>query len=322
MITKFGQPYFDKSGSTTSTKGYNLYFAQQLIEGGSFLKLKLGWLGDLFKLFGLGSGSSTSLKLTGKEAIFFPMALATWVGLYIKTGKSYKSIPDLQSAAADGEFGSSADLIALADDMISAVFTELSGVVWGACNPPDDEVHPDKEGYEQFSSVCDNIVSIAQFALFYADAYKKPFSSGNEFDNVFVTGQLICSIAGFVQGKSNLSDQTDEDVSMALSWIYALVTLIDMFGDVALAAAAGDNAEDAILGVVGGDIMTNVGTFTDMAYTLSKNNPDFYPYAWIIMASVPAIGYIMSAAEAASESDDENNSNNNDSGCFISTFFK
>ncbi len=318
IFTKFGQPYFDSS-DTTNNKGYNLYFAHQLIEEGSLLKLKLGWLGDLFKLFGLGSGSSKSLKLTGKEAIFFPMALATWVGLYIKTGKSHKSIPVLQSASADGEFGSSVDLIGLADDMISAVFTELSGVVWGACNPPDGKVNPDKEGYEQFSSVCNYIVSIAQFTLFYAGAYKKPFSSGNAFDNVFVTGQLILSIAGFVQGKSNLSEETEEDVSMALSWVYVFLTIIDMFGDVALAAAEGDNAEDAILGVVGGDIMTNVGTFTDMAYTLSKNNPDFYPFAWIIMASVPAIGYIMSASEAAESL--EPDSSNDDSGCFISTFF-
>eukprot|EP00523_Entomoneis_sp_CCMP467_P008348 CAMPEP_0168728212 /NCGR_PEP_ID=MMETSP0724-20121128/5568_1 /TAXON_ID=265536 /ORGANISM="Amphiprora sp., Strain CCMP467" /LENGTH=1802 /DNA_ID=CAMNT_0008775051 /DNA_START=155 /DNA_END=5563 /DNA_ORIENTATION=- len=117
-------------------------YAMNLLEYKDYMTLKIPMLADLCKLLGIGTVSGSKLTLSGHEFVFFPMAMLYWVAVYMKEGKSIKSINDLTG-------GSGRRALALTEPQkyniirlsINVVIDEFRGLFWLGKNlVPDDPI--------------------------------------------------------------------------------------------------------------------------------------------------------------------------------------
>ena len=92
--------------------------AQDVLDQSGYITMKIPGLADLCKLFGIGDTSGNDLRLSAKDALFFPLATMIWVTVYMQDGKSINSVSDLGAdsstqgtqalgSGAPGAFGTS-----------------------------------------------------------------------------------------------------------------------------------------------------------------------------------------------------------------------
>ena len=142
FVSEEAQPVFQYADTTVGTS--TPQYAQNLLQYGDYLTLKIPMLADLCKLLGIGTVSGSKLKLSGHEFVFFPMAMIYWVAVYMKEGKSINSINDLTGVSSSGMRALSLtepqkySIIRLSVD---AVIDEFRAVFWAGKNlEPDSSI--------------------------------------------------------------------------------------------------------------------------------------------------------------------------------------
>jgi hypothetical protein len=70
-------------------------FVYDVVNYDEYVTLDIKPLADIAQLFGIGNASGDKVKLSGPDAIFFPVAVIIWVAVYEQHGKSINSVDDL-----------------------------------------------------------------------------------------------------------------------------------------------------------------------------------------------------------------------------------
>ena len=108
-------------------------YLQQMLQQGDFLTLKIPLLADLFMLFGLGTASGSEVKLSAHDAVFFPIAVITWITIYRYEGRTISSVDDLHFASTSrlpAPQAGAMDDVALAATCLKFVVYVLNSFYW------------------------------------------------------------------------------------------------------------------------------------------------------------------------------------------------
>lgn len=172
----------------------------------AYVTLKIPMLADLCKLFGIGNTSGSNLKLTGDEAVFFPLAMIVWVAVYERTGKSISSINGL-TGAQSVELGASKYTVwAYARSCADAVLTELGGLIW-AEGALTDTTSDSGQSFAAKLTAAGSWVNLMRWVneMLYTSYYWDE-ATGNPYDlaNTFLRSSTACiDVYATLPGQNN-----------------------------------------------------------------------------------------------------------------------